>query len=176
MEAFPLMEEYAYKGSVFISTKYIGKKSAFCSHEDDKNYKMMEESDIIFLKEHGWFIGNHFHSHMNLNSLKILEVKEEYQKAKTILNNLLKEEKSSTIVAYPRARLNNQIQNILAEQKVSFAFSAGDELCKINEIERKKYDIPRISVFSSMDMRDFRLRLSPSYNKIKKFYKHLRYD
>ncbi len=102
--AFPLLREYGFNASFFISTNRIGKK----------NY--MDWQDIKAMKESGMEFGSHGHSHRPLSMLHPSAVKYELENSKLLIEEYL----HSTVefVSMPGGYFNNSIKE--AAKKVGY--------------------------------------------------------
>ncbi|AZR72650.1 hypothetical protein BBF96_04145 [Anoxybacter fermentans] len=71
--AFPLLESYGYKGTIFVPTNFI----------DRPNHMSLEQ--LIELKEAGWEIGSHSRSHQDLKELDLNALYDEIVGSRNVL-------------------------------------------------------------------------------------------
>lgn len=166
--ALPVLEKYGFFATVFISTAYLGKTSSFCRRPEDQNFPMLNADDLRTLKNSGWTIASHFASHRDLDNLPAREVRREYEEARSALAATLGDPAAGRIVSYPHNRYNEKVATELKRSGALMAFSGrigffapGDDL----------YRIPRVEIDRDVNLKKFKLFLSPSYNWLKnKFY------
>ncbi len=158
--ALPILEKYGFTATVFITTKYLGQESVYCSNPIDKKRKMLNKDDILELRNHGWTIANHFHSHRNLIDLNKEEIIGEFLQAKKILQNIIGHNNSLDIVSYPRNKFNQETINILKNLGLKMAF--GGETKHLTE-KSDSYSLPRIEIDRDTDMTRFKIYLRNSF-------------
>lgn len=166
--AEPIMREYGFAGTVFVSTDYIGKQSEYCRRNEDKKLRMMSVEELELLKGKEWTIANHFAGHVDLDGLSENEIKEEYTRAKNRLIEIIHDDESPRIVSYPHNRCTNKIKIILKKLGVKMAF-AGER--KPYQKGQDIYSIPRIEIDPSVNFDKFKLYLSPSFYFLRKIFR-----
>lgn len=72
--AYPILDKYDYKATVFVPTDFIGTDG------------YMTEEQISILHSYGWEIGSHAQSHARLTELSDTELTSELSNSKEILN------------------------------------------------------------------------------------------
>lgn len=159
--AWPILDKYGFKATVFIATDFIGQKSSYARLEVDRQFPLMTSDEIKELAAANWCIANHFAGHKNLTTLPSAEVKLEYKRALDALQALgLGNYKD--IVAYPFNRYNTTVIDILREQGAIMAFAGGDRL--YTKIENP-LAMPRFGVDNSFSK--FVLIFSPAFHRLK---------
>ncbi len=108
--AYPIMEKYNLKGTIFIPTDYIGKLNSWDVNIDKKKYKHLDKEQIKFLSDHGWEIGSHSTDHKSLLFKSKKEVKYILEKSKDILENITN--KNVFGISFPFGHYNKSILEI----------------------------------------------------------------
>lgn len=163
--AMPILDENDYKAVIFIATKYIGEKGSFMSKEDDKNFLMLNDEEIIKLEDSDWDVCNHLHSHRNLSDLSATEIKKEYITAREILDSIMNKKENTKIIAYPRNKKNDVVIDVLKNAGVKMAFSGA-----VGTVDKESniMDLPRIEIDADTSFLKFKLAVSPSFQMLKK--------
>ncbi len=154
--AFPIMEEFGYRGIVFVVTGFFGSKSKW-----DVSFlsplQHLDLKDIKFLSNHGWLIGSHSHSHKDLTSVSGRDLIDEILTSKKILEDITGSE--IFLFSYPFGKYNKRVQDALLEVGYKYAFRSS----AFDSNFSNPMAIPRRSIYLS----DFYLGL-----KIDPFYRH----
>lgn len=148
VKALPLLEKYNIPATIFITTKYLGKRSSF---KWDLEYKVedraifLNENEIRILSDHPLIeIGGHTHYHRKLSKLRYEEQKKDILENKNILEKITKKE--ITLFAYPfgeKKDFNKISEKIIKELGFSYAYSNTQLLSRKT---KKRFDIPRINI------------------------------
>ncbi len=116
--AFPIMEEFGFKGIIFVVTGFIGKKSdwdiAFVRR------RHVTESQIRELFENGWVIGSHSVTHPDLTRLDRKDLFYELRKSKETLEDITGSE--VFCFSYPFGRVNSKVKEALRETGYRWGF------------------------------------------------------
>jgi peptidoglycan/xylan/chitin deacetylase (PgdA/CDA1 family) len=83
--AFPIMQEFKMKATIFIITDYIGKSNDWDSHLGWIHFPHLNAVEISELYKQGWEIGSHGKTHRSLAGLKTNEIRKELSCSKEIL-------------------------------------------------------------------------------------------
>ena len=149
--AFPILEKYGLKASVFITADFVGKK--------DASEEYLTWQDIIEMRKSGEFeIGCHSLSHRNLAGLESEDLTEEIGRAKRITEDKI--DGKINVFAYPfgwQNAFNDKVINAVRGEGFSCAFTA------IHGANTKQTDLFRLR----------RIRIS-WLNEIDEFQKVLR--
>tara|TARA_B100001029_G_C15031697_1_gene437398 strand:- start:130 stop:1191 length:1062 start_codon:yes stop_codon:yes gene_type:complete len=130
-KAWPLLKEYNFPVTLFISTDSIDSKY--------KNYLTWDQ--IRTLKKEGADIGAHTKTHPHLHTMSVSEIKEEIEYSnKRYLSELGEMPK---LFAYPFGEANSQVIKIIQDYKFKAAF--GQHSGVINETSDLNY-LPRFSI------------------------------
>lgn len=95
LEAYPLLEKFGYKATIFIIANKIG-QSGF-----------LTEDDVIFLANRGFEIGSHSENHANLTNSNNEQLETEVKGSKEALENLT--EQKITVFSYPSGQYNKHV-------------------------------------------------------------------
>ncbi len=163
--ARPIMNDFKMKATIFISSKYIGKKSYYCRDEKDREFPMMDKNEIKQIENQGWRIGSHFHSHRNLTYLKDREIIDELKKANLILKDIVFNERCLKIASYPRNKKDDRVVKIVKDMGVEMSFGGSGEM--ITQ-QSDFYRLPRFEIDKNTTMAKFKLYLSPTFNYFRK--------
>ncbi len=166
--AEPILAQYGFKATVFITAKYIGGQSEYAQKEDDKHFKMLSQAEIKELENRGWLIANHFYSHRNLVDLDKVEIEQEFLGAKQILDPIIKNKQGLNIVSYPRNKYNDKAIKIIKRLGAQMGF-AGERV--LANSQANIMALPRIEIDREVDFAKFRLYLSPSFYRLRKIAK-----
>lgn len=152
INAYPLLEKYNFKATIFVVTSFIGKK---------KNYLTWEQ--VKKLDAEGYSIESHTVTHRSMTDLSDDDLRYELTESKT----KLEEELGHAIdyIAYPTGTYNLHIAQLVKEAgyKAAFTIKYGNADGMSNV-----YAIERVPIFHTENtMRDFyeRIRYTPIFSK-----------
>lgn len=136
--AFPLMQQYGYTGTVFIITRYIGRDG------------YMTVDDLAALSKAGWTIGSHTLDHPDLKRISPRQAEEEINLSKTDLEKALGIKIDS--FCYPSGQYTDQIVNTVNSAGYHYAVTTkyGKHNSKANILT-----LERIRVSGSDDLKEF---------------------
>jgi peptidoglycan/xylan/chitin deacetylase (PgdA/CDA1 family) len=162
-EAAPVLREYGYRATVYIPTDFIGQRSAFTSLVD---LPILSGSEIRNLAGEGFEIGSHSLSHSNLTRLAMNQVRNEIERSKGELENLIGKEVRT--FCYPRGDYNHEI----AELGKDAGYQAAVSLRPGNRNSITAiYTLYRIAIGPRDSIDYFRLVLSPLFNLYYRLFK-----
>ncbi|HOP32487.1 MAG TPA: polysaccharide deacetylase family protein [Candidatus Hydrothermia bacterium] len=141
--AYPLMEQYGYKGIVFIVTGFLGKESLW-EVPFLTPLPHLDEDDIKLLHTMGWIIGSHSHMHRDLTGLTDRQLREEIGTSQKILEDIIGNK--ITYFSYPYGKYNQRVVSILKELGFIFAFKSS-EFPKKYTSQINMLQIPRRTVY-----------------------------
>ncbi len=75
--AKPILDEFGWKATLFIPTKWIGQLNHWCKHHEKPLSQLIGLDDIRELHKQGWEIAGHTHSHVHLDRIGIDEAEKE---------------------------------------------------------------------------------------------------
>ena len=164
--AKPILDQYDFVATVFVSTDLIGKNSDHATRAKDQGRPMLTAEQIQVRAQGGWTIANHFASHRKLDTLSQGEVVEEYQLAATRLSELV-DSPDPTIVCYPHNRFSDMVIETIQAQGATRGFVGKRGMVRQQE---NQFTLPRIEILSHMTMRDFALTLHPSFHFLRSLF------
>ncbi|KKP92333.1 MAG: Polysaccharide deacetylase family protein [Parcubacteria group bacterium GW2011_GWA2_36_10] len=167
--ALPILKKYGFVATVFIATDYIGRDNNFAQKVANKNLAMLNETEILALKQEGWCIANHLAHHKDVDTLSPEEIREEYQKALISLQNIIGPNDSLKIVAYPHNKYNDLAKKALSKEGVLLAFAGGRTLYSTQD----KMSIPRIEILRDLSLMKFKTYLNPFFYKLREISKNM---
>ncbi len=132
--AFPILLDFGFAGTVFMPSDFIGKWNAWDVNLGWLRFKHLDLEQLKILEQNGWEIGAHSKTHRDLVSLSTAELKEEIFDSKQDLENHF----SVAGFAYPFSRSNAEIQKIV--EKAGFYYAVGVE-------ESNDFHFSRVSVY-----------------------------
>lgn len=161
IEAYPILKELKIPAVIFLATDYIGKNFG--------GFPMLSWEEILEMhKEKLIDFGSHTLSHAYLDGLKTdVDIRNELEKSKTILQNILKEDVKS--VAYPKGKINESVLKLASELYV-FGFAGEGILKKKNN---NILSVPRITVSKNINFFKFKMLFNNFYwclRKVKQYF------
>ena len=109
----PLLDRFHFVPTVFVPTGYIGKTNTWDYSHAFRKEKHLRAEDIRLLAGKGVSFGSHGHSHVDLTSLSMRQLKAELTESKAILEDILGTGVST--ISYPFGRCSDAILDIAAE-------------------------------------------------------------
>ena len=132
--AFPILQEFGFTGTVFMPSDFIGKWNSWDVILGWIRFRHLDLEQLKILEKHGWEIGAHSKTHLDLVSLSEDENREEIICSKRDLEQHF----SVSGFAYPFSRNNSKIRKIV--ENVGFDYAVGVE--KSND-----FHFSRVSVY-----------------------------
>lgn len=111
-EAFPVLQAYSFKATIFLITDYCGKNNNWPGHELPAGVQpLLSWPDIKEMYQHGIEFGAHTLSHPDLTKISVKEAEQEIAESKVAIQDRLGQEVS--MFAYPYGWNNPSIQDIV---------------------------------------------------------------
>lgn len=154
---FPLLREYGWTGTFFISTKYIGRAGRLSTEQ------------LLEMRTHGMSIQSHAHSHSFLDELDEYEVIYELSRSKEILESTIL--KPVQILALPGGWYTPDVLRI-AEQCGYEAVCTSD--IGTNSFRDNTYTLNRLEVRGTVTLSEFAELTSPgriTRERVKRWFK-----
>ncbi len=142
-EAFATMRRYAFVGVAFVVTGFIGRQG----------YATV--SELREMRDHGWEIGSHSQSHVDLTKLGAAALRYETEGAAIRLDELVGQRPIS--FAYPAGRFNPWAERAVASAGYSDAVTTQ---WGIADMQSDRMALPRLRIRGSMDLSSFATLLS----------------
>jgi len=158
-----VLSDYGLTGTVFVTTNYIGKTSAFNAQFGFTHLAMLGWDEIDELVGLGWDIQSHGHYHYPLYRLAPELRDEEFVRSKAILEGHLK--RPVDFYCYPFGAFDEG--TVAAIRRAGYKAAVGGRPGVFHRIEAcDVYRLPRLSIYSSMDLSDFKLHFSTVYDHL----------
>lgn len=171
-EAFPVLQEYGFSATVFLTTNYCERFNNWPSQPSFiKAQPLLSWNDILEMKESGVQFGAHTHNHPSLTNIPLKDAENEILLSKQIIEDRLQEEVKT--FAYPYGNFNTDIVNIV---KHTFDGACTTELA-IADSKSNPFLLERVDVFYIKQKTMFKKLLKPSglyYIKCRKLLRDLR--
>ena len=156
INAFPILEKYGFKGTIFITVDFIGK-------EKDRFGEYLKWRQINEMRAKGTFtFGCHSLSHKNLAGLKADELLKEVRTAKNVLEDHIGTRTQT--YAYPfgwQSAFNNKVSEVVKREGFLCAFTG---VHGSNTKNTDLFRLRRIRVSWLDELDDFRKILRGSYD------------
>ncbi len=149
--AFPIMEEYGFTGTVYIITSTL---------EEGLTYGYMQKPELQALVKAGWEIGSHSVTHTNLKETK-LGPGNEMRKSKAVLEKLL--DVPVRTFSYPYAVSNDSLRQRAEES--GYEAAVGVDILVTNT-PRRLYYLSRLEVGRSLSLVQFQRLLVPGEDEL----------
>lgn len=121
-DAFPVMQEYNIRGTVFILTEYIGNYNEWEGFRIQRGIRHLSEGQIKHLHAQEWEIGSHGPAHDYLPAISDESVLRQLTESRNQLSAITGTEIIS--FCYPFGRSNKRIQNLAG--KAGYHFAVGN--------------------------------------------------
>ena len=156
--AFPVLDEFGFKATVFLVTDYCGKFNDWSGNPPElPRSAMLSWEQVGELSRHGIEIGVHTRTHPDLTRLSEKDAIAEMAESKSTLEDMLGRE--AMTFAYPYGKHNSQVRQI-AES--SFAAACSTNLGKVTSgsdfflLERiDTYYLLNLRMFETLSQRSF---------------------
>jgi peptidoglycan/xylan/chitin deacetylase (PgdA/CDA1 family) len=164
LHAFPILKSYNFTATVFIISNYVGKQNTWDANLGGGYSRHLNWDQIMELSGAGWEIGSHTARHRDLLHLSSVEVKEELQSSKEIIERRIN--LPIHFLAYPFSRYDRRIISIA--QQIGYAGGCALGAKKNLKDDLSHFNIQRYGVYA-IDTRDsFKQKLAhSSIEKIK---------
>lgn len=171
-EAFPVLEKYGFRATVFLITDYCGKFNDWPGDSIGvQRQPLLSWAEIRELQAHGFEFGSHTATHVDLTKVPFARVESEIRQSKAEIQSRLGSE--AALFAYPYGTYNRAIKGIVQE---TFAAACSTKLGKVqldsdpfllNRIDT--YYLPADRLFSGLASRslDWYLKLRQSLREVK---------
>jgi len=153
--AIPELLKRNMKAVFYMPTAYLGGYNVWGVTGGMPRVDLMDERDIKRLVDMGMEVGSHSHQHLMLSEVDEMQVAEELQKSKEILEKII--EKPVLSIAYPYGDVPASYRSIVKSLNYKLAFS-------VYTIYDSKYAIRRWVYDDSDNIDSIKWKLSRTYN------------
>ncbi|MCE5287264.1 MAG: polysaccharide deacetylase family protein [Pelosinus sp.] len=144
--AFPIMQQYGFTGTIFLITDYISNNEWYLNWEE-----------IQAMQQRGFVFGSHTLSHTPLTTLSFAEAEKELREPREILEWRLTV--PVTYLAYPTGAYNDSIRDLTKEVGYDAAFTVdfgrvfkGDDPYALRRIPIFKSKMPLVNFYLRLEM------------------------
>lgn len=114
-EAFPILDEFGFKATVFLVTDFCGKNNNWSGNPQNfPPSKLLSWNEIKELHNQGIEFGNHTRTHPDLTKVSDEQAENEITESKTKIEDMLGSE--VTTFAYPFGKFNSAIKQIVEKE------------------------------------------------------------
>lgn len=157
-EAFPILDEFGFKATVFLVTDFCGKNNDWAGNPTDfPSSKLLSWKEIKELHNYGIEFGNHTRTHPDLTKISVTQAESEILESKGKIEDSLGQE--VTTFAYPFGKFNSSVKE-LVEKKHKAACStnlgkirSGSDYFSLERVDT--YYLSNPQVFNRLSSRSF---------------------
>lgn len=159
LTAFPLLRQYGFRATFYVSTAYIGGLSRWNPVEYIGYRPMLTSSDIRMLSDAGEEIGSHAHSHTDLTLADGAFLDEELRRSMRILADIT----GKPVVAFapPHGRSNGMV--VERARRLGYSHLVKGGRFTANLKETSPFDLQRITIARGDSLREFAKKVSGAY-------------
>ncbi len=145
--AFPVMKEAGFTGTVFISCDFIGKRGIRLEERETVKEDFLDEEDIRVMARAGFYFGSHGKKHCFLDKLGEETLREELSGSKKCLEDILK--MPVKFFSYPYGKYDERVVKLAREAGYIGAFTTNKGRIKKGDDPYKLKRIP-VSGFNNL--------------------------
>lgn len=153
--AFPILDKYNFKATIFVITKFVGEYNSWDYHFKKFRITHCDWEQIKELRNKGWEVGSHTVSHPNLKKISSRKLWFEIRYSKEVIENYLNSE--VTTISYPFGSYNGETIDVVRSSGYEAACTLGHNY-PYNE--NFPFALFRRGVYCFEPMRVFKLKLS----------------
>lgn len=158
--AFPILKHFGFRGTIFLTSDYIGKNDVFPMDKDKNWDKVMDEDlpltweQVLEMKEYGMEFGSHTCSHWHLDELPEMEMVREIVESKRYLEQKLRSRVTS--FCYPSGRYNQKVKEAVREA----GYIAAVVTPRHGQLNEDLYSLKRVGIYNNDSGWRFRVKIS----------------
>ena len=156
--AQPVMAQYGFVATLFLSTAYIGKQYGLNDFYFVGDDRQLTWDEIRSLSENGWSIQSHGNNHFKMNGLDKPSLIQEITSSKAAIESHLGKLVDS--FAFPYGLYNKMVLDQLAAAGYKMAYSVHSGLLRPGS---NKMRVPRIEINNMDTMDTFKTKVSTGY-------------
>jgi peptidoglycan/xylan/chitin deacetylase (PgdA/CDA1 family) len=156
--AMPIMAQYGFTGTLFLSTCYIGNNYNLHDFEFVNHDRQLTWDELKALSAAGWSIQSHGHNHVKMNGLDTDALANEVVTSKRMI-----EEHLGTVVdefAFPYGLYNKKVLDQLVGAGYKFAYSVHSGKLSASS---NKFRLPRIEINNMDTMETYKTKVLTGY-------------
>lgn len=175
-EAFPILQRFGFKATVFLSTAYIGNSALSFKHRDCLTWPQVRE-----LHRHGITIGSHTVTHPQLHNLCKTLIRHELVDSRNAIEDYISAPVDTFAYPYAFPQADKSFQAVLHNLLRDAGYTSG--VCTMVGRANPRSEplfLPRLPINSADDMDLFRAKLRGSYDwmgrsqsMLKKLYSYM---
>ncbi len=168
-QAFPVLEEFGFKATVFLVTGHIGRYNDWAGNPPDlPRSKLLSWREIEELSEAGIEFGAHTVTHPDLTKISEVKIKREIVESKALIEEKLGIRAKS--FAYPFGKFNASVREVAA---ANFQAACSTNLGKLQK-SSDFYALERIDTYYLSNEKIFNALSSNSFDLYLKFRQMMR--
>lgn len=161
--AMPVMEEFGFKGVVFVPTAALTNSMPYdCGVEYNATDRILSVDELSVLINIGWSLQSHAHSHQHMNELTFDQIIEEYDNSihtlKTFFGIV------PEMIAYPFGKYNRFVIDFAVKAGFNYGFSVHQGLVSPKS---DKMRLPRLEMSNEVDINTFKIMLDSGFKSNK---------
>ena len=161
--ALPILKKYNFKATCFLVSSLIGKKNTWDSHRDDFISKdLMNIDDINEWIKNDMHIGSHSHNHDDLTKLSKLDLENDIDYSKKILEDKFGHQIDD--FCYPFGKVNKSVYDVV---KKNFKRAVTINRSRYETDKHNLLLIPRIDMGKKIPLLKIFLKTKTFYEDIK---------
>lgn len=156
-EALPVLQTFGFTAAVYLSTDFIGRTNSFVTVQMPQ-YPMLSWDDVKMLKNAGWSIESHGHTHANLPELTPAGIRWELRVSRDQIKKYV--DVFARHFCYPRGKYSRAVRQMVREAgyRSAAAFTGG---CVRSISDR--WALERLPVNDRVNSLHFRALLTTPY-------------
>lgn len=167
--AFPVLQEYGFKATVFLVTDHCGKRNDWLGNPPGlATERLMSWAEVREVKSSGIEFGSHTRTHPDLTRLSETRVKREIVESKDAIENAIGG--PVTTFAYPYGKFDECVRKLVAQNF--------DAACSTNlgiaNAESDRFELERLDAYYLSRPRVFDSLSTQSFDRYMKFRQALR--
>ena len=167
--AFPVLEQYDFKATVFLVTDCCGKYNDWADNPPNlPRSKMLDWSEIKNLNKYGIEFGSHTRTHPDLTQISTAQAESEMIESKAIIEDLLG--CAVTTFAYPYGKFNHSVKQTAGR---NFQAACSTNLGKVQR-ESDFFSLERIDTYYLSNLKVFNALSSKKIDRYLQFRQILR--
>lgn len=163
--AIPAMEEFGFKGVIYVPTNYIGKFNDWDVQFGKLKFKHLNNNQLVEIHKLGYEIGSHAKSHRLLTQMNTKDLKSELFESKSTLEDII--QNSIYSISYPFGKFNQKTIQTSKDAGYKYGVAAID----FNSIRKddNNFALKRFNIYRFDTNRQLRSKLGLLPNNLISF-------